>query len=46
VNRRSNLPNTKPTFHNGLIVNYPEYWNPQAFQKAMTGDNFDKKQYW
>jgi ketosteroid isomerase-like protein len=31
------------TFRNGLIVNYREYWNPQAFQKAMTGGSFDKK---
>jgi uncharacterized protein len=31
------------TFRNGLIINYREYWNPQAFQKAMTGSSFDKK---
>ena len=23
------------TFRDGLIVNYREYWNPQAFQKAI-----------
>jgi ketosteroid isomerase-like protein len=28
------------TFENDLIVNYREYWNPQAFQKAMNGGNF------
>jgi ketosteroid isomerase-like protein len=28
------------TFRNGLIVNYREYWNPQAFQKAMSGGSF------
>ena len=28
------------TFQDGLIVNYREYWNPQAFQKAMSGGNF------
>ncbi|SNR41237.1 nuclear transport factor 2 family protein [Flavobacterium sp. ov086] len=28
------------TFRDGLIVNYREYWNPQAFQKAMSGANF------
>jgi ketosteroid isomerase-like protein len=28
------------TFENDLIVNYREYWNPQAFQKAMSGGNF------
>ena len=31
------------TFQDGLIINYREYWNPQAFQKAMTGGSFDKK---
>ena len=28
------------TFRHGLIVNYREYWNPQAFQKAMSGGSF------
>jgi len=28
------------TFHDGLIINYREYWNPQAFQKAMSGGSF------
>jgi uncharacterized protein len=28
------------TFHNGLIVNYREYWNPMAFMAAMDGANF------
>ncbi|PAM95185.1 phenazine biosynthesis protein PhzA/PhzB [Flavobacterium sp. IR1] len=28
------------TFREGLIVNYREYWNPQAFQKAMSGGSF------
>jgi len=28
------------TFRDGLIVNYREYWNPQAFQKAMSGGSF------
>jgi uncharacterized protein len=28
------------TFHNGLIVNYREYWNPMAFIAAMNGDSF------
>lgn len=28
------------TFRGGLIVNYREYWNPQAFQKAMSGGSF------
>jgi hypothetical protein len=28
------------TFENDLIVNYREYWNPQAFQKAMSGGSF------
>ena len=28
------------TFKDGLIVNYREYWNPQAFQKAMSGGSF------
>jgi uncharacterized protein len=27
-------------FHNGLIVNYREYWNPMAFMAAMNGANF------
>jgi ketosteroid isomerase-like protein len=28
------------TFENDLIVNYREYWNPQAFQKAMSSGSF------
>lgn len=28
------------TFRDGLIVNYREYWNPEAFQKAMSGGSF------
>lgn len=28
------------TFRDGFIVNYREYWNPQAFQKAMSGGSF------
>ncbi len=28
------------TFRDGLITNYREYWNPQAFQKAMSGGSF------
>lgn len=28
------------TFRDGLIVNYREYWNPQAFMKAMSGGGF------
>ncbi|MFW0716431.1 nuclear transport factor 2 family protein [Pedobacter sp. N23S346] len=28
------------TFREGLIVNYREYWNPQAFMKAMSGGSF------
>jgi len=28
------------TFRDGLIINYREYWNPQAFQKAMNGGSF------
>jgi len=28
------------TFRDGLIVNYREYWNPQAFLKAMGGTGF------
>lgn len=28
------------TFKNGLIVNYREYWNPQAFMAAMNGTMF------
>ncbi|PSL48227.1 hypothetical protein CLV51_1021092 [Chitinophaga niastensis] len=28
------------TFRDGLIVNYREYWNPQAFTKAMSGGSF------
>jgi ketosteroid isomerase-like protein len=29
------------TFHNGLIINYREYWNPMAFMAAMNGTRFD-----
>ena len=29
------------TIRNGLIVNYREYWNPQAFLSAMEGTRFD-----
>jgi ketosteroid isomerase-like protein len=32
--------NPYETFRDGLIVNYREYWNPQAFQKAMSGGSF------
>lgn len=28
------------TFRDGLIVNYREYWNPQAFIAAMSGVTF------
>jgi ketosteroid isomerase-like protein len=28
------------TFRDGLIVNYREYWNPQAFLAAMGGGGF------
>jgi uncharacterized protein len=28
------------TFKHGLIVSYREYWNPLAFQKAMSGASF------
>ncbi len=28
------------TFRDGLIANYREYWNPQAFMKAMNGGSF------
>jgi uncharacterized protein len=28
------------TFRDGLIVKYREYWNPQAFMKAMSGGSF------
>jgi ketosteroid isomerase-like protein len=28
------------TFRGGLIVNYREYWNPQAFVEAMDGLQF------
>ena len=31
---------TVVTFRNGLIVNYREYWNPQAFMAAMAGTRF------
>lgn len=29
------------TVRNGFIVNYREYWNPQAFLSAMKGTRFD-----
>jgi len=28
------------TFRDGFIINYREYWNPQAFMKALSGGNF------
>jgi len=28
------------TFRDGLIANYREYWNPQAFMKALSGGSF------
>lgn len=28
------------TFRDGLIISYREYWNPQAFLKAMGGGGF------
>jgi len=28
------------TFRDGLIINYREYWNPQAFMKALSGGIF------
>lgn len=28
------------TFRDGLITNYREYWNPQAFMNAMSGGSF------
>ena len=31
---------TVVTFRDGLIVNYREYWNPQAFMAAMNGASF------
>jgi uncharacterized protein len=31
---------TVVTFRNGLIVNYREYWNPQAFMAALGGGGF------
>ncbi|WP_446220114.1 nuclear transport factor 2 family protein [Micromonospora sp. IBHARD004] len=31
---------TFATFRDGLIVNYREYWNPQAFLKALSGASF------
>jgi ketosteroid isomerase-like protein len=31
---------TVVTFRNDLIVNYREYWNPQAFMAAMSGARF------
>lgn len=30
------------TFRDGLIVNYREYWNPQAFMAAMSGVSFSE----
>jgi uncharacterized protein len=30
------------TFQHDLIVNYREYWNPQAFQNAMSGGSFSE----
>jgi len=30
------------TFRDGLIINYREYWNPQAFMKAMSGGSFSE----
>ncbi len=30
------------TFHDGLIVNYREYWNPMVFLAAMAGTRFDQ----
>jgi hypothetical protein len=29
------------TYSNGLVINYREYWNPQAFLSAMEGAWFD-----
>jgi uncharacterized protein len=31
---------TVVTFRNDLIVNYREYWNPQAFMAALSGASF------
>jgi ketosteroid isomerase-like protein len=28
------------TFRDGLIVNYREYWNPQVFLAALSGESF------
>jgi ketosteroid isomerase-like protein len=28
------------TFRDGLVVNYREYWNPQAFLTALGGASF------
>jgi len=28
------------TFRDGLITNYREYWNPQVFLEALSGQNF------
>ncbi|WP_137130882.1 nuclear transport factor 2 family protein [Rhizobium sp. FY34] len=28
------------TFKDGLMINYREYWNPQAFMQAMSGAQF------
>lgn len=30
------------TFRDGLIANYREYWNPQAFMAAMSGASFSE----
>jgi hypothetical protein len=32
---------TFATYRDGLIINYREYWNPQAFLAAMEGTRFD-----
>ena len=32
---------TFATYRNGLVINYREYWNPQAFLAAMEGTRFD-----
>ena len=28
------------TFRDGLIANYREYWNPQVFLEALSGESF------
>ena len=35
---------TFATYRNGLVINYREYWNPQAFLAAMEGTHFDVAQ--